>query len=58
MTIRSAVRGWKRWVVVGAVGIPAALVVGPFVFIHFVEGKVPAPLALAPSNGQGHIGRR
>jgi polyisoprenoid-binding protein YceI len=40
-------RHWKGW----AIGLVAAVllvtVVGPFVYIHFVEGKPPAPLSLA-----------
>ena len=40
-------RRWLRWVV----GVVAVLVVvfvgGPFVYIHFIEGKAPAPLTLS-----------
>ncbi len=49
-----AVRNWKRWVVVGVAAATIAVVAGPFVYIHFVEGSAPAPLALSsasPSTG-------
>jgi polyisoprenoid-binding protein YceI len=40
-------RHWKRWLV-GAIAAVVVLVVGgPFVYIHFIEGKAPAPLALS-----------
>lgn len=38
---------WKRWAL-GAVAALAVLFVGgPFIYIHFVEGKAPAPLSLS-----------
>jgi len=37
---------WLRWIVVGVVVVIVVGVGGPFVFIHFVEGKAPAPLSL------------
>jgi polyisoprenoid-binding protein YceI len=44
----------RRWVrgiaLVIAIAIVAA-VVGPFVYIHFIEGPAPAPLKLAPHTG-------
>jgi polyisoprenoid-binding protein YceI len=40
-------RHWKRWLVLGIVGGVVALVGGPFVYIHFIEGKAPPPLALS-----------
>jgi polyisoprenoid-binding protein YceI len=39
--------GWKRWAVIGVVVILAAVVGGPYLYIHFIEGKAPAPLTLA-----------
>jgi polyisoprenoid-binding protein YceI len=46
---------WRRWLVIGLSVLVVLAVGGPFVYIHFVEGKAPAPLALstqaAPSNG-------
>jgi polyisoprenoid-binding protein YceI len=44
------VRGsWRRWLVIGIIAIAAGVVGGPFVYIHFIEGKAPAPLTLAAS---------
>lgn len=40
-------RRWIKWAI-GAVVVVMLLVVGgPFVYIHFIEGKAPAPLSLA-----------
>jgi polyisoprenoid-binding protein YceI len=38
--------GWKRWTLVGVVVALLVLVGGPFVYIHFIEGKAPAPLTI------------
>jgi polyisoprenoid-binding protein YceI len=38
---------WVRWLVAGVVAAALALGGGPFVYIHFIEGKAPPPLALA-----------
>jgi polyisoprenoid-binding protein YceI len=44
-------RRWVRWVV-GAVVVVVVLAVGvPFVYIHFIEGKAPAKLALTTGAG-------
>jgi polyisoprenoid-binding protein YceI len=40
-------RRWKRWVIGGAAAIVVVVVGGPFVYIHFIEGKAPAPLSLS-----------
>jgi len=40
---------WKRWLLTGIVTEVVAVVAGPFAYIHFVEGKAPAPLALSAS---------
>jgi polyisoprenoid-binding protein YceI len=41
-------RRWARWLI-GAIGVLVVLFVGgPFVYIHFIEGKAPAPLGLSP----------
>ena len=38
---------WVRWAI-GVVAVIAAVIVGgPFVYIHFIEGKAPAPLRLS-----------
>jgi polyisoprenoid-binding protein YceI len=46
-------RHWLRWIVAGVVVVVVfpvvLLVVGPYVFIHFIEGKAPAPLGLKSS---------
>jgi polyisoprenoid-binding protein YceI len=48
MRLRNSVtRHWKRWSI-GAIAAIVVLVVGvPFVYIHFIEGPAPAPLALS-----------
>jgi polyisoprenoid-binding protein YceI len=44
-------RHWVRWLVAG-VAVVAVLAVGaPFVYIHFVESKAPAPFSLGRSSG-------
>jgi polyisoprenoid-binding protein YceI len=40
-------RHWKRWVIGGVAAIVAVVVGGPYVYIHFIEGKAPAPLSLS-----------
>jgi len=40
-------RRWLRWLIGGVVLIVALVVGGPFVYIHFIEGKAPAPLSLS-----------
>lgn len=45
-----APRHWKRWVAIGLGGLAVLVLAGPYLYIHFVEGKAPAPLTLtAPS---------
>jgi polyisoprenoid-binding protein YceI len=39
-------RRWVRWVVGGVVAVLVVVVGGPFVYIHFIEGKPPPPLSL------------
>jgi polyisoprenoid-binding protein YceI len=39
-------RHWKRLLAIGIGGLAVLLVGGPYVYIHFVEGKAPAPLTL------------
>jgi polyisoprenoid-binding protein YceI len=39
--------GWKRWVMIGVAAAALAIVAGPFVYIHFIEGKAPPPLTLS-----------
>jgi polyisoprenoid-binding protein YceI len=40
-------RRWARWLIAAAVAVVAVVVGGPFVYIHFIEGKAPAPLSLS-----------
>ncbi len=40
-------RSWARWLAGGIAVVGALVVGGPYVYIHFVEGPVPAPLSLA-----------
>jgi hypothetical protein len=47
MTAQVRGRHWKRWLVIGIVAATFAVVGGPFIYINFIEGKAPAPLALA-----------
>ena len=40
-------RQWKRWTIGLVAAVLLVVVGGPFVYIHFVEGKAPAPLSLS-----------
>jgi polyisoprenoid-binding protein YceI len=48
-----AARKTIRWVLAGAVVVLAIVLVAPFVYIHFIEGKPPAKLSLSsvPATG-------
>ena len=46
MTAPTRMRHWKRWLGVGVAAAAIAVVGGPFLYIHFVAGSAPAPLAL------------
>lgn len=39
-------RSWKFWLLTGVLVIAVGVVGGPFVYIHFIERKAPAPLSL------------
>src|SRR5437870_1418711 len=41
------VNHWKRWLGIGIAALALALVAGPYIFFHLVEGTAPAPLTLA-----------
>jgi len=41
---------WKRWLLIGVTVALVAGVGGPYVFIHFVEGKAPAKFSLSASS--------
>lgn len=44
-------RGWKRWLLVGVVVVAVLAVAGPYVYIHFIEGKAPKRLSLSSTSG-------
>jgi polyisoprenoid-binding protein YceI len=41
------VKAWQRWLIIGVVGLVILGVGGPFVYIHFIEGKAPSKLKLS-----------
>jgi polyisoprenoid-binding protein YceI len=41
---------WKRWLLAGIALVVVLGVGGPFVYIHFVEGKAPAPLTVSTAS--------
>jgi polyisoprenoid-binding protein YceI len=50
MTDRIRMRHWKRWLAIGVAAAAIAVVGGPYLYIHFIDGSAPAPLTLsAPS---------
>jgi polyisoprenoid-binding protein YceI len=55
VTSRSGARRWGRWLAVGVAVVVAVAVAGPYVYIHFFEGKAAKPLALSDS-GSGTTG--
>jgi hypothetical protein len=50
MSDRRRMRHWKRWLAIGIAATAVALVGGPYIYIHFVEGTAPAPLSLAAAS--------
>lgn len=60
MAAPGGMRRWKRWLAVGVAAAAMAVVGGPFVYIHFIEGSAPAPLTLttpaATSSAAGATG--
>ena len=40
---------WTRWLLIGVTVAIVLAVGGPFVYIHFIEGKAPAPLSIGSS---------
>ena len=53
MEPNSRSRRWLRWVIGGVAVVLVLVVGGPFVFIHFIEGKAPAPLTLSGQSATG-----
>ena len=45
------IRRWQRWLIVGIAVVAALAVAGPFVYIHFIEGKAPKRLSLSSTRG-------
>lgn len=45
--VSTVLRRWKRWLVAAVVVAAAVAVVGPFLYIHVIEGTPPARLSLA-----------
>ena len=43
-------RSWKFWLLTGVLVLAVGVVGGPFVYIHFIEKKAPAPLALSTAS--------
>jgi polyisoprenoid-binding protein YceI len=46
-------RHWKRWLAIGVAAVAIAIVGGPYVYIHFIEGKAPPPLAFTSPSPSG-----
>jgi polyisoprenoid-binding protein YceI len=44
-------RQWRRWLVGAGAALVVLVVGGPFVYIHLIEGKAPAPLKLSARTG-------
>ena len=47
------IRGWQRWLIGGIVVVAILAVAGPYVYIHFIEGKAPKRLSLSSQNQTG-----
>jgi polyisoprenoid-binding protein YceI len=47
------IRGWQRWLIVGVVVVAILAVAGPYVYIHFIEGKAPKRLSLSSQDSTG-----
>jgi len=52
-------KAWTKWLLIGIAVAIVAAVGGPFAYIHFIEGKAAAPLAIdtspAPSGSSGSM---
>ena len=47
------IRGWQRWLMGGIVVVAILAVAGPYVYIHFIEGKAPKKLSLSSDKSTG-----
>jgi polyisoprenoid-binding protein YceI len=45
--------GWRRWLVGGVAVVALLAVGGPYVYIHFIEGKAPKRLSLSSQDPSG-----
>src|SRR5437764_11047532 len=45
------IRGWQRWLIAGIAVVAVLAVAGPYVYIHFIEGKAPKRLSLSSTSG-------
>lgn len=50
-------RHWVRWIVGAVVLVAVLAVAGPFIYIHFIEGPAPKPLALTHDTGSDTASR-
>jgi len=46
---------WKKWVLAAVIAVVVGVVGVPFAYIHFVEGKAPAPLALGANTNPATV---
>jgi len=37
---------WQKWLIAGVVAATVGATAGPYIYIHFIEGKAPAPLTV------------
>jgi polyisoprenoid-binding protein YceI len=49
-------RRLAKWVAIGAIGVVVLVVGGTYVYIHFIEGDAPAPLAITSDDGAASSG--
>jgi polyisoprenoid-binding protein YceI len=47
------IRGWQRWLIGGIALLVVLAIAGPYVYIHFIEGKAPKRLSLSSQNQTG-----
>ncbi|HMC72019.1 MAG TPA: YceI family protein, partial [Mycobacteriales bacterium] len=50
------IRGWQRWLIVGVAVVAILAVAGPYVYIHFIEGKAPKKLTLSQNTTPTNAG--